>query len=237
MRKLVLAALAACFALPAVAADLGRLPAKAPLAPVYMDPWSGAYIGANLGYGWDTSALPLTATFTDLIANSQLGAARQGFVGGGQVGYGLHSGILYAGLEADIQGAAINGTANMPGNLLATSVSGKMDWFGTARARVGIIVGPALIYATGGGAFGNVSDSFAVTSGGTMAGSASATKGGWAAGGGLEVALGQGWTGKLEYLRVDLGAVSAVATQPGAVITLDPTFQADIVRAGLNYHF
>lgn len=236
MRKFLLAALAACFALPAVAADL-KLPAKAPVTAYIADPWSGAYIGANIGYGWDTSAFPLNAAFTDLVANSQLAAAPQGFIGGAQIGYGLHNGILYGGLEADIQGAAINGTANMPGNLLATSVSGKMDWFGTARARVGVIVGPALLYATGGGAFGNVSDSFAVTSGGTMAGGASATKGGWAAGGGLEVALGQGWTGKLEYLRVDLGTVSAVATQPGAVITLSPTFQADIVRAGVNYHF
>jgi outer membrane immunogenic protein len=236
MKRLLLLA-CVVWTFPAFAADLKVAPlVKAPVA-VYVDPWSGAYIGANIGYGWDTSAFPLNATFSDLAANSQLGASPQGFVGGAQAGYGFHNGLFYLGLEGDIQGAAITGTANMPGNLLATNVSGKMDWFGTARGRAGIIVGPALFYATGGAAYGNMTDSFSVTSGGTMAASASATKLGWAAGAGLEVALGAGWTSKLEYLRVDLGSLTAIAAQPGAVITLNPTFQADIVRAGLNYHF
>lgn len=222
---------------PAFPADLAvKARPQSPFSPVY-NPWNGGYGGINIGYGWQTDAFPLNATFSDLVAGSQLAAAPQGFLGGAQVGWGFSNGFFYLGPEFDIQGAAINGTANMPGNLLATSVSGKMDWFGTARLRAGIVVGPALIYATGGGAYGNVKDSFSVTSGGTMAAEASATKGGWAVGGGLEVALAQDWTAKLEYLRVDLGTVTATAAQPGAVITLSPTFQADVVRAGVNYHF
>jgi outer membrane immunogenic protein len=225
------------WAFPAFPADLQlKANQRSTFTPVY-DPWNGVYGGVNIGYGWDTSAFPLNATFSDLVAGSQLAAAPQGFVGGLQAGYGLHNGPFYLGIEGDIQGAAIKGTASMPGNLLATSVSGNMDWFATARLRAGIVVGPALFYATGGGAYGNVKDSFSVTSGGTMAAEASTTKGGWALGAGLEVALAQEWTAKLEYLRVDLGTVSATSVQPGAVITLSPTFQADVVRAGINYHF
>ena len=39
--------------LPAAAADVGRLPMKAPVAaPVQVQDWTGLYVGANAGYSW-----------------------------------------------------------------------------------------------------------------------------------------------------------------------------------------
>jgi len=212
---------------PASAADL-KVPAKAPAAIVAPpDVWTGLYGGVNLGYGWDTSAFPINAFPTTI----DFAAQPQGVVGGIQIGYGMHSGILYAGLETDIQGAALRGSAAMPGLL---TVNGNMDWFGTVRARLGLVLfNDLLVYGTGGFAYGNVSDSFSFSGGPSATGGATQT--GWVVGAGVEHALAPGWTIKAEYLRVDLGTVTA--TDPVTSITLTPTFQADIVRAGVNYHF
>jgi outer membrane immunogenic protein len=78
---------------------------------------------------------------------------------------------------------------------------------------------------------------------------------GWTAGGGVEYALGWGWSAKAEYLFVDLGngscttncAITTVntnsattATTPfGPPIIPNVTIKYDesIIRAGLNYKF
>src|SRR6267154_5961847 len=107
---IVMAALTA----PGLAADLGaRSYTKAPVvAPV--SNWSGFYIGGNLGYGWgdgntDFSFLPSPAEFT--FNNTTLGARSTGVTGGAQLGYNWQIGSVVTGLEADIQGSDIKGSA------------------------------------------------------------------------------------------------------------------------------
>ena len=61
------------------------------------------------------------------------------------------------------------------------------------------------------------------------------TSAGWTAGAGIEAALAGNWSAKLEYLHVDLGHANC-----GPVSCSVPTgsdFQADEVRAGVNYRF
>src|SRR5882672_3608260 len=56
MKKFVVAAILTAFSLPALAADL-RVPPpayKAPLAVPLLDPWTGWYVGAHIGYGWNS---------------------------------------------------------------------------------------------------------------------------------------------------------------------------------------
>jgi outer membrane immunogenic protein len=66
--------------------------------------------------------------------------------------------------------------------------------------------------------------------------SANVVKGGWTVGAGTEWAIGGPWSAKLEYLHIDFGSVSTMAT-------VFPTFNTsshvtdDIVRVGLNYRF
>src|SRR5229473_3386251 len=90
---------------PGLAADLGtRTYTKAPVvAPV--SNWSGFYVGGNLGYGWGdgntaVSFLPSPADFGD---NWQIGS-------------------LVTGLEADIQGSDIKGSARGTPTFVGTAI-------------------------------------------------------------------------------------------------------------------
>src|SRR5450755_3264927 len=99
---------------PGLAADLGaRTYSKAPaLAPV--SNWSGFYVGGNLGYGWgdgntDFSFLPSPQAFG--INNTTLGTRTTGITGGAQAGYNWQIGSMVTGVEADIQGSGVKGSA------------------------------------------------------------------------------------------------------------------------------
>jgi len=71
---------------------------------------------------------------------------------------------------------------------------------------------------------------------------------GWTAGAGLEVAFGDNWTVKVEYLFVDLAKascnqncgydVAATATPtPATIANTSVSFNENIIRAGLNFKF
>jgi outer membrane immunogenic protein len=129
-------------------------------------------------------------------------------------------------------------------------------WLGTVRGRLGFLVTPtALVYATGGLAYGNVTATGALAQVGNNgfigAGAVdfSQTRGGWTAGFGAEWMLWQNWSAKAEYLHYDLGTASstwsALGTPAstffrGVVYQTEVSsfrFRGDIVRVGLNYHF
>ena len=79
------------------------------------------------------------------------------------------------------------------------SLEYDIDWFGTARARIGYGADGWLAYATGGYAFGRVALKGTATAGGVSASlSQNATPSGWTIGGGTELALGPNWSAKLE---------------------------------------
>jgi len=59
-------------------------------------------------------------------------------------------------------------------------------------------------------------------------------------GGGLEARLFGNWTGKLEYLYLDLGSVTTVPTPaPGATVAaaFNSRVTDNVVRLGVNYKF
>jgi len=108
----------------------------------------------------------------------------EGVIGGGQIGYNYQfspNGVL--GFEADIQASGQRATNNFvdssleslcfdstgapefrcleslpPGPVVgSTAYEAKIDWFGTVRARLGVLATDAfLVYATGGLAYGRV---------------------------------------------------------------------------------
>jgi iron complex outermembrane recepter protein len=67
------------------------------------------------------------------------------------------------------------------------------------------------------------------------------TKAGFAVGAGAEVRLAGNWTGKVEYLYLDFGRVSASATNPlnatPLAINFDSRVTSHTARVGLNYKF
>ena len=262
MKKLAIAALAfSVFAAPAFAADLA-LKAPPPPAPVY--DWTGGYVGLNLGGSWGRAASTITGTngFSGAPFAITSSSNTDGIVGGGQIGYNwqFNNNWLF-GLEADIQGTGQRGTANLPPvsgtfGVIAlfpytstASLTEKLPWFGTARARLGVLATPNwLLYVTGGLAYGEINTSGTVTTttaaaGGTASvtssASADTTKAGWTVGGGAEWKVASQWTVKLEYLYVDLGTVTNSFAGGGAFTTLGISTHVtdNIARIGLNYHF
>jgi len=140
------------------------------------------------------------------------------------------------------------------------SLSEKLEWFGTVRARLGsTFIRPTLLaYITGGFAYGGISATDTIsgtnilgmqnTNGSTLSPVAASfggntTRGGWTIGGGLEGVLWENWTGKIEYLYIDLGTISGSFITP--VVAPSGNFVAasfsshitdNVLRVGLNYH-
>jgi outer membrane immunogenic protein len=191
--------------------------------PTYVAPspnfsWSGIYLGINGGYGWAT-----TSTNT--------GPHAAGAVAGGQVGFNWQTGALVLGLEADAQWSGQKQTETFCGFLCVTETSG-IDFFGTARLRLGVAVDRVLIYGTGGAAWMQVS--------GTATGpfvnlSAHGSGAGWAAGGGVEFALpGNTVTTRIEYLYMQVPGMTVTSSG----FTSAPFDVTDsIVRASVNFRF
>ena len=145
MKRLLLAGVALSVATAASAADMQARPyTKAPpavVSPAYN--WSGFYIGAMGGYGWDS------------------GDSSGGF-GGGTVGYNWQfpGSQFVFGVEVDAAGASIKDslTADIGGGVLATEEL-KINSFGSVTGRAGFAMDAALIYAKGGFAWANRKDS------------------------------------------------------------------------------
>jgi opacity protein-like surface antigen len=105
----------------ASAADLPPAPVyKAPAPPAPMYGWTGFYVGANAGYGWDTRPTNFSGTpniaieFTGGVLPTSLSPNPKGWLGGAQLGYNWQFAPAWvAGLEADIAGAGIKGTASV----------------------------------------------------------------------------------------------------------------------------
>ena len=102
-----------------------------------------------------------------------------------------------------------------------------------------------MIYATGGFAYGGVNfDGNFINRTAPLEmypSSVSTTKTGWITGAGLEWALADNWSAKIEGLFYDLGSVSAYATDVGVATGFGGfknfDVQGAIVRVGLNYRF
>ncbi|WP_315836918.1 carbohydrate porin [Bradyrhizobium prioriisuperbiae] len=211
---------------PALAADMAaRLPVKA-VAAVPFTNWTGFYLGGHIGYGFgslgpDSNGLPLQAVF--------LPHSLTGMTGGFQAGYNVQlPNRVVLGLEADM---SFMGPIDQ-GKRTPAPFDTTFDHLGTVRGRIGYATGAWLPYVTGGLAWGrtvvDVNDAD-----GSVAGHNARLHVGWAAGAGLELALGQGWSGKLEYNYIDLGARDFAFDAPPFGARVDPKLH--MLKLGLNY--
>jgi len=230
----------------ALAADM---PVKAPYlkAPVEMVyDWTGFYVGVNAGVGigrdYSRVAIPAGLSFETSYLNPQ------GGLGGGQVGYNWQApksalGSPVFGVEADLQGTGMSDSFTcLLGCLPAQSanLNQRLDWFGTVRGRAGIANGPVLTYVTAGWAYGSVKTTLTETlpPGGpanTAAFSSNQNRSGWTWGSGVEASLGGNWTGKIEYLYVNLGDRLDTFPLNGFTHSLNTDVREQIFRVGLNY--
>lgn len=191
--------------------------------PVYapVATWTGFYAGVNGGYGWTSN--------NSIVSND---FQPEGGFGGGQIGYNWQGGFglghgLVLGVEADFQGSDISDKA---GDGFA-SVESNLNWFGTVRGRIGYAFGPALVYATGGFAYGEVETKATL---GILSGSKTETQTGYVVGGGLEYQFNPSWSLKGEYQYISLDASDAGSIPLG--LTDKDRSEFHTVRVGLNYH-
>ena len=217
----------------------GAAPAPAPLVIPYA--WSGLYVGVNAGYGLSDNRHRPVCT-PACAPTPALNTDADGFVGGGQVGYNQQIGRYLGGIEADLQyadiGRRVGGIA--PG-ALAYNATQRLEFLGTLRARVGLVMDRVLVYATGGLAYGDVTNGqTTVFPAATYAVASTRTEVGYAAGAGVEYGFTPNLTGKIEALYYDLGrrTVSGGATPPTGLIRGARFETAGVVaRGGLNYKF
>lgn len=233
MKKLLVGVALIGTAVSAQAADLAvKAPYyKAPAITSVYD-WTGFYLGVNAGVGLGRDRT--VHDITGFSSNSTY-LSPQGGLGGGQIGYNWQTnsflGPLVLGVEADIQGADLSDTRTnlQPG----IQYGQKLDWFGTVRGRIGLATGPVLSYVTAGYAYGNVKTS--VSEFGTNVLSTSSGRSGWTWGSGVEAALGGNWTGKIEYLYLDLGDNTDSFTAFATPQSVRSDIRENIFRVGLNY--
>ena len=215
MKKLLFAGLALiASSATAPCADLGTMPLKAPpmAAPLGFN-WGGAYIGAHIGWGWESHSTDSFSETTPgtLVFVDHTDFNGNGFFGGGQIGYNwlLTPNWLF-GVEFDGSGstASTNVTGCNASGCASSSVN--TDAFGTGRGRVGYVMSNLLLYGTGGWAWVDSHTDRTITAapaapslvGSTV--SASGFTYGWAAGGGLEWGFAPRWTAKIEYLHLQV---------------------------------
>ena len=174
------------------------------------------------------------------------------------------------GLEADFSWSGMKGSGISSGfspnvGPFTNTVTEKVNWFSTVRARLGYLpMDNLLTYITGGLAFGQIDRTGTYAVGGSalgigsggfgilcpggfapcVPGSSSSTASGWTVGAGFEYAVLKNWTLKAEYLYVSLGRKSVTQTALNGNGAIPSSFDANfsnaafnIARVGFNYHF
>jgi len=287
MKRILTVAVAVASMIAASRASAADLPVRTeppaayfPGAPRIYD-WGGGYIGINGGYAFGQSEWgsdPLNPSGNNSTGNFHV----NGGMAGVTMGVSGQFGAFVLGAEGDFDWQGIRGTSGSSFcTSLVTSTAANIftvtppaqpvlktlnappaglscktasNWLGTFRARFGYAWDRVLVYGTAGGAGANVETAL---NGLPYQNNA---EWGWTVGAGVEIALAENWTFKVEYLFVDLigsaacnhayscgydvAATSTTNTSTSAVTTTSPIgssmsvkLNENIVRVGLNFKF
>jgi outer membrane immunogenic protein len=164
--------------------------------------WNGFYVGGQIGQSAASVAF-------GGIEDSDEFAKFQSLLVGGLIGYNVAYNRLVFGVEADLN-AKLGHGYKIDDWLRPTS-----SWDGSIRGRVGFTpTARSLVYATGGWAWGDFKTPS--TGGDSCVGTANCRdyleehlggyRTGWTAGGGIEYALDENWSSRLDYRYTDWGS-------------------------------
>jgi outer membrane immunogenic protein len=193
--------------------------------------WSGFYVGLQAGYGWGDSQVDEIDVEEGSVNQTQ-DYDHDGFVGGVHAGYNFDMQGLLFGLEGDIEYADIQGDQDFDGSEDATDKT--IEWLGSLRLRAGVTMDRALFYATGGVAAGDVDMEASEPD---LSISGSETAWGWTIGAGLEYALSDAISARVEYRYTDLENTEHTGEIFGDTFTYEHENDFHAVRAGLSWHF
>lgn len=260
MKKLVLtgfAAVATFIGGPAMSADL---PAKAP-APVVVRPacaqFGGFYLGGHVGggsyrYDYSDRGNLVQTIDDDLPTSARLSDGN--FLAGVQGGYNWQRNCTVFGVEADWSWTNFKATGDFfdgdGGTQDSFNLESRMRWFGTVRARGGVVVDNLLLYLTGGIAYANFDRTLTVNEDApatTAVFNNSSTRWGWTVGAGAEWQWANNWSlkGEFLYMRFESNddTISAVTVNgvnfgvPGRSYSISNEDEAWVARLGVNYRF
>ncbi|MCC7347445.1 MAG: porin family protein [Variibacter sp.] len=238
MKKLAYAAasaIAIAAVAPAQAADLSRSYRQAPayVAPAAPMLWNGFYIGGQIGYQWGGIGQTEFVTATGIGTGINPSWSPGGVVGGLHVGYNYQMGSMVLGVEGDFEGSGVSGTRTLAAPFTSTTFDSR--WQSSLRGRVGVAWGQALLYATGGAAFGELRYRYQVGAGPSE--TFSDTRVGYTVGAGIEYALSPNWSTRLEYRYTDYGSLTnaSLVAAPGFSYTNRADFHT--LRAGVTWRF
>jgi len=205
------------FLMAAAVAAVAVSPAKATDAPMMVSDfdWSGLYAGASVGYGqgsadWKNLYGTYSSGPSDFWALTLLSVDPEGGLAGATLGYNLQRNSLVYGIEAEWSFADMNAqagcTGNNPGSYFATCKT-DTKWLATLAGRIGVAKNRTLFFVKGGLALGhfeyNISD---LNFDAPPYNTSKETKTGWMLGLGLEHAVNEIVTVKVEYNYMDFGS-------------------------------
>lgn len=183
--------------------------------------WTGLYVGGHLGYGLGKSrgvtktgnGTPDAVAATE-SANVDVSDLTRGFQGGfnyqfaNRLVIGAEGEFSWTKLRATQEAIATESPQLAAGSFLQAKTDYRFDWTASLRARLGYAFDRTLLYAAGGIAFLNETETRTqyLAQTGAVAGTqvrfmeqASAVRRGWTLGAGFEYALTNHWTLKGEY--------------------------------------
>jgi outer membrane immunogenic protein len=230
--------------------------------------WTGFHVGVQGGFlngtASTTGALTGESRFCFIgctpwapfdFSETGMGTFAGVATGGVSVGYNHQFGQFVLGAEADIN--RTNATISPPGALISIlggaieigSWQTDLDWFGSARAKLGYaVVEGVMVYGTGGLAFGNVTNDIGFSVG-AIGDTFSATdlRYGYTIGGGVEMKLAptSPWSVKAEALFTDLGEADFMSfdlpnipiVNRNNMATGSNALSFSTFRIGVNYAF
>jgi outer membrane immunogenic protein len=228
-----------------LAADMTRPVYKAPPPAPALYSWTGYYVGIHGGGAWSDTDWFYPCSATNIpqppCDRPQGGHSGASWLAGGQVGTNYQVGQWVWGIEAEFSATRILGD-NLDINFPIDALHSRTNFIGTVAPRLGLAWNRALIYAKGGAAWVHDDYWLSITQSGLTTVTADATRWGWMAGLGIEYALAQNWSAKVEYDYLDFGTKRVLLISNGAIpgqLSFDEDIRRKIqvVKGGLNYKF
>jgi outer membrane immunogenic protein len=254
MKKLILAA-AAVVIVAAGSAEAADMAVKyRPVVRPACSQFGGFYIGINGGWAYHDKQWVDRDNWIDNFAfdfnTSTVNDSRNGGTVGGQIGYNWQRNCTVFGIEIDGNWAGLNSSKTYtpfggPGPGTVLTLDDKLRWFGTARARSGVIVDDLMLYVTGGLAYASIKHDFAINDAligpplGVESFSAKSGRWGWVGGVGAEWAWSDNVSIKSEVLYVRFTETSTSGFSPAGLQTVnfDNNDSMWVSRIGINFRW
>jgi outer membrane immunogenic protein len=225
----------------AFGADMQMPPLKAPLAPPPFT-WTGCYAGGQAGGGWGQKDLNDSVGIVSAISDfTSASLSISGYMLGGQIGcdYQFASNWV-VGVEGAASGGSIGGSTSVATPDIAgdgATFKETTDLLTSVTARVGYTWDRWMVYAKGGAAW--ASDRYSAFDVlGNYDFEGLETRFGWTAGAGVEWALWNDWSLKLEYDYYGFGtrSVTFIDNVSSTVGPLDIKQNIQVIKLGVNFH-